>query len=225
MKKVNTLLVKLSALFLCVIGICFSAFFVDVYTSNAFRIEVIDSRTRQPIPNVIIAANWQIQRDHAVPIYEMTVVEVVTDDAGVAQIPGWGPKVDFTIGALSYAEPTVRLFKLHYLPRIEHGLGTRHSAGKAKWRINDASLVFTFELVSYEGSLIDYEAKFLDLTNSLEWVYSGLSCSWTKMPRLLAELEGLRTALGQYGAGQSITTSAVIRKSTKCGSSGNLHED
>ncbi len=86
------------------------------YWAEPIEGRVIDGRTKAPLKDVVVLAEWKLiggWEGHAFDLFN--VDEAVTDDDGRYHIPAWGPLPQATRGDLDPGTPTLTFFKSGYV--------------------------------------------------------------------------------------------------------------
>lgn len=91
-----------------------------VHVGKGFSGRVVDEATGDPLPGVIVVAQWQPY--YVGPVHApghsgvVHVYETVTDKDGRYSIPGWGPKPLPAGSEIRSADPALSFFKPGYFP-------------------------------------------------------------------------------------------------------------
>lgn len=194
------------------------SFFVDVYWSNEITVKVTDRISGAPVSGVVVSADWRATAGHGVSTSEVMISESVTNDAGVAHLARWGPRFDFTRGAIGSAQPTIRIFKNGYLPQIRTGIGiTRSRNYKARHSLTDWPISIDIEIEKSTSSLAEY-AKALDLImGSMTLITIGFDCAWRSMPELIEELREAERELTSLGVDNHLDSVWHLGNQKRCG--------
>jgi hypothetical protein len=89
------------------------------YQGVPFALTVIDSVTRQPVPDVHALAEWQMVGSHG-GNGPLMVQDALSGTDGVLRFPKWGPVAGPVSGLAVGADPVVTLFKPGYEPVVEN---------------------------------------------------------------------------------------------------------
>ncbi len=191
------------------------------YFAQDIRAQVVDE-TGQPLKDVIVTANWQIQvQAEGYPLRQIAVMETVTDEEGRFAFPWWGPRLHWPINGVLYSSaPQLILFKRGYKPAPLTNDLFHPNFGmfrKSDWNGQ------TIRLAAFHGDDEAY-AKVLGALDGGLVAFLPHSCDWRYIPRMLvaigAEAQTLRNHqldIGHYGL-HTIDDRAREVDVAKCGS-------
>jgi hypothetical protein len=143
------------------------------FSANPIDLKVIDAATKEPVEGALIFAHWQVEHGtiggRGIPRQEK-LLEAITDNAGKAHFPGWGPSVVLD-GEIQEKRPRILIFKSGYKWRAlinEMDLRKRPSnLGESDW--NNKSIELTKESPRIEDSIRDFD----NLSISLRGIVSS----------------------------------------------------
>jgi hypothetical protein len=161
---------------------------------------VIDSESKEPLEDVIVAIVWP-QYNYAYGLRggagTMNVLETVTDERGYYEIPGWSKKSEVSI--FTSVDPYMYFFKDGYeIKRVTnyHYPDFKYNNPKPwiPWTWKAGWSETTIELKKFEGDVIDYSHHIsrlpkMDHTNG---------CNWMKVPRMIMALDSFITSQPEY---------------------------
>jgi len=179
---------------LAFLALAFS-FFSFVYWSQAIEGRVVDKDSGMPIPNSIVVATWRLRGNWGRSAGYIAVSETLTNDQGYFKVPAWGPRLNLSLDAhLRGSEPILRIFKSGYIPIVVDNLPPRSMGpGQAKKYIRFRLNGTEFEMIEFNGSLVEYNFHLQKLYRSLNLLILERACEMkTTAPFIVREL-------GKYG--------------------------
>ncbi len=224
MKKIRSLPLSLLVLVLVVGGFAFVI--VDVYWSDGITVKVTDRVSGSPVSGVVVTADWRATAGHGVSTSEVMILESVTDNSGIAHLPRWGPRFDFSRGSIGSSQPTIRIFKNGYLPQIRSGIGiTRGHNYEARSSLTDGPISIDIRIERSDVGPTEY-AKSLDLImGSMTLVIIGFDCAWRSMPALIRELRAAEQELTSLGVDNQLGSVWHLGNQQYCGNPVEVFED
>jgi len=201
MKKLNNISALLMVCLVVTISGCTA--FPRIYSGESIHGWVIDSKTRQPIKDVVVVEIWELEggwhTDHTANIH---IAETVTDEEGYYTFPDWGPRFT-TDGSLSRSSPKLVFYKFGYeVARRRNTItGNMHPDNSVSEHSGEK-----IELVKFHGTPREY----YDLFNSVEQIIkashyrSAFDCVWEKIPRFTAEVVYLRECISNQRSAYAI---------------------
>jgi len=152
----------------------------------------VDSKTKEPIENVIVLAIWELEGGlHVDHTANIMIMETVTNNKGYYFFESWGPR--FTMqGRMDELSPKLVFYKFGYddkylfnhqrFPVVDYDV-SRHT-GK------------NIELEIFNGQPKEYERRTRGVDEHLGAYKnrSALQCTWTEIPRFTVEM----LKLGEY---------------------------
>lgn len=146
---------------------------------------MIDADTKQPLEDVIVVVQWELDRGGFHPGLggRMRLEETITDKAGRFFFAAWGPaKPDE--GFLRDSTPYLLLYKQGYVPKglrnDVNPYGGVPDVWRSKW---DGTAI---ELQRFDGDVQRYSIGL----HSVRFLYGSSyrdPCAWELMPRITAE--------------------------------------
>jgi len=160
----------------------------STYSAEALEAEVRDEGTKQPLADVIVVANWELQTwTEAAPIGHVMVMETVTDAKGRFYFPPWGPKPRLPVtGELVSRDPKLLFFKSGYKHNgAQNAVLSQHNTGpvrKSDWNGK------TIKLKKFTGSLEEWATQ-VAIADHLDFAFRHHDCSWKQIPRMLMAID------------------------------------
>jgi hypothetical protein len=193
-----------------------------LYSAEPIEAWVIDAETKKPLEGVIVTANWELTGgwEGSYPVGQMMVMEAVTDAKGRFYFPGWGPKLHLGQGKLRDIQPQLLVFKsgYHYRNLANEPRGSAVYSGKSEWSGKK------IELKPFTGTEQEYAEHVYRLDGNLDRMRDGKECEWTKIPRMLVALHGMREHFDSKGVklrgwrgGARIRTVLDVGNQRECG--------
>jgi hypothetical protein len=194
------------------------------YSAEALQVRVVDAKTKQPLAEVIVVADWQLHFSTVagrMPGGHLMIMETVTDQAGLFSFAAWGPMKRPFNTFMDDRDPAILLFKPGYefkelqnIPEIFINEDTAQ-VRKSMWNGK------TIELKKFEGKLDEYAWHLGFLTTSIELILSE-KCGWKRIPRMIMAVSQQSEVFRQHGIyGLPSIESLEIRYSNfkeQCGS-------
>ena len=185
MKKLNTISALLMLCVVIAISGCTS--FPRIYSGESIHGWVVDSKTKQPIKDVVVVEIWELQggwhTDHTANIH---IAETVTNEEGYYVFPDWGPRLT-TDGSLSRSSPWLVFYKLGYeVARRRNSITGNMNPDNSVSEHSGEKV----ELVKFEGE-DDLYAKKLSSVDGLLRLSSyrePFKCMWKKIPVFTSEM-------------------------------------
>lgn len=151
--------------------------------------KVVDAETGEPLPGVIVVAQWKIDRRFVGDAKALlNVLETVSDEKGAYSFPAWGPitlppLADFGKGE----DPRVAYFKSGYWPEHEQndisGDIARRIPPLGEFQGNGK----TVRMRKWDGSEVrSYESRLHGLADDMPAYYGA---DWRNYPRMTLEIE------------------------------------
>ena len=179
------------------------------YAAAPFAGRVVDAETGQPIPGVIVLAQWIVEGPaEAHPVGAMQIMETVTDENGRYSFPGWGPKAvprpDFWswvfTPVLTTKDPQLFFMKSGYghfyvQNDIARGKEFDFETELRKSQVDGKDIHMTNLKGNAAARRRDYDVLF-----RRPYGIRQLGCTWIQMPRTIEYLYKERsnlTALGE----------------------------
>jgi len=161
--------------------------FPRIYSGDEIHGWVIDSKTKQPIKDVVVVEIWKLRGgmhvDHTANIH---IAETVTDENGYYEFSNWGPRFTMS-GWMDRSSPFLKFYKFGYLPAHRmNRIGGRpildyseseHSGKKIK-------------LEKFEGVPKEYQKKLGSIYGILQTSHyrSSFDCVWVNIPMFTFEM-------------------------------------
>jgi hypothetical protein len=153
-----------------------------------------------------------------VPNKIVKIQETVTGPDGTARIPGWGPRFIGLRGQLTRRQPSIRIVKRGYEPLVLVGFGNSVGGLFDSFSANSkAGHKVVRRLQEVSADTKGYTASLSSLAVSLRLVYSGFSCAWHETPRLISELEKIRSDLDQVEIRNILLPIGALGNQQNCG--------
>ncbi|MGX2032935.1 peptidase associated/transthyretin-like domain-containing protein [Methylocaldum gracile] len=175
------------------------------YSAEPIQARVVDAETKQPLEDVNVVANWQLEGglEGGTNLGQMMVMETVTDSAGQFSFPAWGPKaipsgypLEYQNARLKDMDPQLLLFKsgykylaLYNRKTAEQMRGKGPSVRTSDWNGKTIEMRrftgFKWNLEQYAGDLIHLNG-FLEVVAILNPVELPRDhCKWKKIPLMI----------------------------------------
>ncbi len=173
------------------------------YSAEPIAARIVDAETKEPIGDVVVTANWQLEEGTMggnVPVGQLMVMEAVTDKEGKFAFPGWGPKLAIS-NHLVNRDPQLLLFKNGYEYRgLVNTFVTNYNKGslrRSEWNGK------TIEMKKFKGA--DMQTHYKNLLNFSKEVDSFATwhidpCQWTNLPIAINKMLQERKQLEAQGA-------------------------
>lgn len=158
-----------------------------IYSGEEVHGWVIDSKTKQPIKDVVVVEIWELEggwhTDHTANIQ---IAETLTDEEGYYSFPEWGPS--FTVdGRMSGSSPHLVFYKFGYddvtrMNTVSGNLNLDNSVSEHSGK--------KIELVKFEGDEKLYPKKlgfFYGFLQSSSY-RKPFKCMWKKVPIFTSEM-------------------------------------
>ncbi len=202
-----------------------------MYSAEPMEARVVDAETKQPLKDVVVTANWQLEQGTMggnIQVGQLMVIETVTDEQGKFSFPGFGPKLAVT-SHLVNDDPQLLIFKggYHYQAlRNEYSskpeLRTR-MVRRSDWNGK------TIELNPFEGTMEEWAEHVSNLGRNMDFILDfargDKDCNWKKTPRMLAALHKLSLYFDAQGiklkgwrGGEHVLRIEDIPRNSNCGS-------
>jgi hypothetical protein len=155
-----------------------------LYSAKPIQAWVVDAETKQPLKDVNLTANWQLERGTMggyVPVGQIMIMETVTDENGRFYFPAWGPKFAAQ-GIINSQDPQILLFKNGYHPG---GADNSASENLSPMRTSDSDGK-TLELKPFKGDSAQYLNELERLTLDLGSLSANKPCEWRHVPRMIS---------------------------------------
>ncbi|WP_347257938.1 hypothetical protein [Methylocaldum sp.] len=172
------------------------------YSTEPIQARVVDAETKQPLEDVNVVANWQLEGglEGGTNLGQMMVMETVTDSAGQFSFPAWGPKaipsgypLEYQNARLKDMDPQLLLFKsgykylaLYNRKTAEQMRGKGPSVRTSDWNGK------TIEMRKFKGNLEEYAGELSYLNILLENVavlypteLPQNPCKWKRIPLVI----------------------------------------
>ncbi len=156
------------------------------YVGAPIQGRVVDSKTREPLADVLVLAQWQLQgglEGHSIGV--LHVEETKSDAAGAFRIAGWGPVARPADGRLGDSDPQLLVFKSDFLPVTLSNYG--HSSPGTRINLSLRESFWdgkTIALQRFDGSVNEYGKRILPvLAGATHFLYLGDTCLWKRVPR------------------------------------------
>ena len=173
------------------------------YSAESTEGWVVDSETGQPLPGVIVIADWSLEGgETSSPIGgELVLLETETDQNGRYFFPAWGPKVvTLPDEFLWNRDPLLIFLKSGY-----RDVARSNGMVRGPARVREQVRVSTWNgkqipMTSYHGDEAKAAEDFNYRSDIRRMIGSGKDCEWRQMPLTVAFLlrEGARfKRLGQ----------------------------
>jgi len=113
-----------------------------MYEGLPFSVTIIDAETRAPLPDVHVLAEW-VMWGHGGRNGPLIVQDAVTNSAGIATFPKWGPIRGYAAGLVEGYDPVVSFFKPGYeVAIVENRVPPLRDADERVRRFNQDGEVF-----------------------------------------------------------------------------------
>jgi hypothetical protein len=168
------------------------------YSAKAIEAWVVDGETNQPLEGVTVLANWQVEAG-ANEVYQIKILETVTDEKGRFYFPAWGPEPNpSATGYIGFSDPGLAFFKpgYRYLGQ-ENIVLSQPRLGAVRYSDWDGKTI----KMQKASSDADYLDKFAFLNRTLDSVLSNENepCDWKRAPMTIAAVVKEERQLNERG--------------------------
>jgi hypothetical protein len=180
-------------------------FWPFVWFSLPIHGQVIDRSTKQPIPNAVVSAVWELrggpERTHSGALF---AAETQTDASGHFTDPAWGPRFNLGWGSIYDDQPLVAAFQPGYIALA----AKRHTPRFQRSMImRDAPYLLELERPQDQAK---YQASMAGLAfHLLEELQNSDHCYWGLIKTTVAELQQASTTIRGTPAGPFFGTVAL----------------
>lgn len=187
-----------------------------LFMGEAFGGKILDEITGKPVPGVVIAAVWPLERrvgafhPSTITTVHIELMEVVSDENGNFKFPAWGPRLNATLDAMQTGNPRLLIFKPGYFFKHVGNLDAGKFMAPRRWKIVhrsdwDGKIIhlkpneYEHDPSQYRFSGFDVFGNFLKDVIWLRSSEAGAQCYAKQVPKMIAEYEKQRLRFRSFG--------------------------
>jgi len=183
--------------------------FPRIYSGDEIHGWVINSKTKQPIKDVVVVEAWGLQGgihvDHTANIH---IAETLTDENGYYSFPDWGPRFTMS-GWMDRSSPYLKFYKFGYVP---NRMGNRISGNPNIDNTVSEHSGKKIKLEKFDGTPKQYSKKLGSVSSFLRLgdSHGPFACMWKQVPVFTSEMIKTRRHFRQNGVSSNLPSLGYI---------------